>query len=57
VAAGDITGMIIGSQIAAATIEGANLASNIIDYSKMASGYGIAASVSSLPASGSPLQR
>ncbi len=43
--AGDITGAIIGSQIAAATIEGANLANSIIDYSKMATGYGIAASV------------
>ncbi len=54
--AGDITGKIIGSQIDNAAVTGTNLANNIIDYSKMASGYGIAASVNSLPGSGSPLR-
>jgi hypothetical protein len=54
--AADLTGKIIGSQIGNATIAGSNLANNIIDYSKMASGYGIAASVGSLPAAGSPLR-
>ena len=54
--AADLTGKIIGSQIDNATIEGANLADDIIDYSKMASGYGIAASVGSLPGPVSPLR-
>jgi hypothetical protein len=48
---GDITGV-----IAAATVEGTSLANNIIDYSKMASGYGIAASVNTLPGPASPLR-
>jgi hypothetical protein len=54
--AADITGKIIGSQIDAATITGANLANNIIDYSKMASNYGIAAAVNVLPGPASPLR-
>jgi len=52
----DFTAKIIGAQIDDATIEGNNLAADIIDYSKMASGYGIAASVGALPGAGSPLR-
>ena len=54
--AADITGQLINAQIADAAIDGAKLADNIIDYSKMASGYGIAASVNSLPGPSSPLR-
>jgi hypothetical protein len=54
--AGDITGQIVNTQIQNAAIDGSKLANSIIDYSKMASGYGIAASVNALPAVGSPLR-
>jgi hypothetical protein len=57
VTSSDLTGTIVGSQIAAAAIAGANLADNIIDIGKIAGGYGLPAywTGASLPGSGNAL--
>ncbi len=52
--AGDITGTIIGAQIADAAITGDKIANDTIDVTKIATGYGLAASFTGahLPATG-----